>query len=138
MCAVRLCYSWSCRALWPIFIILAAAPCLLRCSERPALVVGKMYPRGNHWAVGHLMGKKSITSLPGQQQEYLDYLTLSQSDKILDQDQTVKEMSAENQKQTVLRTLLHNNRREGNRGKHLREVLDLLVLTLKQQDSESY
>ncbi|XP_054908267.1 gastrin-releasing peptide [Poeciliopsis prolifica] len=137
MCAGRLCYSWSCRALWPVFIILAAAPCLLRCAERPAAsVVGKMYPRGNHWAVGHLMGKKSITSLPARQQEHLDYLTLSQSDEIFDQDQTVKEMSAESQEQTVLRKLLHSNRRD-NRGKHLREVLDLLILTLKQRDSES-
>nr|AAA41197.1 preprogastrin-releasing peptide [Rattus norvegicus]prf//1701411A gastrin-releasing peptide [Rattus norvegicus] len=27
-------------------------------------VLAKMYPRGSHWAVGHLMGKKSTDELP--------------------------------------------------------------------------
>nr|XP_012803469.1 gastrin-releasing peptide isoform X1 [Jaculus jaculus] len=27
-------------------------------------VLAKMYPRGNHWAVGHLMGKKSTGQTP--------------------------------------------------------------------------
>ncbi|XP_062933618.1 gastrin-releasing peptide isoform X2 [Cynocephalus volans] len=27
-------------------------------------VLAKMYPRGNHWAVGHLMGKKSTGEFP--------------------------------------------------------------------------
>ncbi|XP_032166730.1 gastrin-releasing peptide isoform X2 [Mustela erminea] len=27
-------------------------------------VLDKMYPRGNHWAVGHLMGKKSTRESP--------------------------------------------------------------------------
>uniref|UniRef100_A0A8D2JTE4 Gastrin-releasing peptide n=1 Tax=Sciurus vulgaris TaxID=55149 RepID=A0A8D2JTE4_SCIVU len=27
-------------------------------------VLAKMYPRGNHWAVGHLMGKKSTGETP--------------------------------------------------------------------------
>ncbi|MEQ2232249.1 hypothetical protein ILYODFUR_009250 [Ilyodon furcidens] len=136
MCAVRLCFSWSCRALCPVFIILAAAPCLLRCSERPALVVGKMYPRGNHWAVGHLMGKKSIKSLPEQQQVNLDYLTFFQSDKIFDKDQTVEDLSSKIKRQTILRKLFHNNRKEDNRGKHPREMLDLL-LALKLKENES-
>ncbi|XP_049638022.1 gastrin-releasing peptide-like [Suncus etruscus] len=46
----------------------------------PALT--KMYPRGNHWAVGHLMGKKSTGELPDisewgipkEQQEIWEYL----------------------------------------------------------------
>uniref|UniRef100_A0A3Q2QBL4 Gastrin-releasing peptide n=1 Tax=Fundulus heteroclitus TaxID=8078 RepID=A0A3Q2QBL4_FUNHE len=114
---------------WPVFIILAAAPCLLLCSERPALVVGKMYPRGNHWAVGHLMGKKSIKSLPEERQVNLDYLMLSQSDRIFDQDQTVEGFSQKNQGQTIPLRLLHNRRREENRGKHLKEV-SLQIQTL--------
>lgn len=68
------------------------------------------------------MGKKSITSLPEQQQVNFDYLMLSQSDKIFDQDQTVEGISPENRKQTILRKLFHKNRRADNRGKHLREV----------------
>lgn len=50
-------YSWTCRPVWPVLIILATVPCILDCSESPAAVVGKMYPRGNHWAVG----KETVT-----------------------------------------------------------------------------
>lgn len=50
-------YSWTCRPVWPVLIILATVPCILNCSESPAAVVGKMYPRGNHWAVG----KETVT-----------------------------------------------------------------------------
>ncbi|XP_047382922.1 gastrin-releasing peptide isoform X1 [Sciurus carolinensis] len=32
-------------------------------------VLAKMYPRGNHWAVGHLMGKKSTGESPYLPQE---------------------------------------------------------------------
>ncbi|XP_004579723.3 gastrin-releasing peptide [Ochotona princeps] len=38
----------------------AAAPV----SAGGGTVLAKMYPRGNHWAVGHLMGKKSTGELP--------------------------------------------------------------------------
>ncbi|MEQ2306927.1 hypothetical protein AMECASPLE_013112 [Ameca splendens] len=95
-----------------------------------------MYPRGNHWAVGHLMGKKSIKSLPEQQQVNLDYLTFLQSDKIFDKDQTVEDLSSKIKRQTILRKLFHNNRKEDNRGKHPREMLDLL-LAFKLKENES-
>ncbi|XP_076991447.1 gastrin-releasing peptide isoform X2 [Tamandua tetradactyla] len=47
-------------------LILCQAP---REQAAPALegggtVLAKMYPRGNHWAVGHLMGKKSTGEFP--------------------------------------------------------------------------
>ncbi|XP_073925626.1 gastrin-releasing peptide isoform X1 [Castor canadensis] len=32
--------------------------------EGGGTVLAKMYPRGNHWAVGHLMGKKSSEESP--------------------------------------------------------------------------
>ncbi|XP_010601678.1 gastrin-releasing peptide isoform X1 [Fukomys damarensis] len=32
--------------------------------EGGGTVLAKMYPRGNHWAVGHLMGKKSTGESP--------------------------------------------------------------------------
>ncbi|XP_004409879.1 gastrin-releasing peptide isoform X2 [Eumetopias jubatus] len=49
-------------------------------SAGSGTVLDKMYPRGNHWAVGHLMGKKSTgespyvyegASLMQQLQEYM-------------------------------------------------------------------
>ncbi|XP_006837636.1 PREDICTED: uncharacterized protein LOC102829522 [Chrysochloris asiatica] len=47
-------------------LVLSRAP---RGQTAPAPMVGdpvlaKMYPRGNHWAVGHLMGKKSTEGSP--------------------------------------------------------------------------
>ncbi|XP_039086472.1 gastrin-releasing peptide isoform X2 [Hyaena hyaena] len=42
-------------------------------------VLDKMYPRGNHWAVGHLMGKKSTRESPdvsegGSLKQQLQYI----------------------------------------------------------------
>lgn len=53
------CYSRTCRPLWPVFIILATVSCMFTCSDSSAAVIGKMYPRGNHWAVG-----KTIPQFP--------------------------------------------------------------------------
>ncbi|XP_069736459.1 gastrin-releasing peptide [Phaenicophaeus curvirostris] len=47
-------------ALWLLAARAAAAP--LQPDGSAAL--GKIYPRGSHWAVGHLMGKKSTGDLP--------------------------------------------------------------------------
>uniref|UniRef100_A0A672HQJ8 Gastrin-releasing peptide n=1 Tax=Salarias fasciatus TaxID=181472 RepID=A0A672HQJ8_SALFA len=63
MGGVCLCWSWTCRPVRPLFLLLAAVPVLLHSSQSPAAAGGKIYSRGNHWAVGHLMGKKSIESL---------------------------------------------------------------------------
>uniref|UniRef100_A0A8C0W933 Gastrin-releasing peptide n=1 Tax=Castor canadensis TaxID=51338 RepID=A0A8C0W933_CASCN len=44
---------------------LPGAPGASRPSARGGgTVLAKMYPRGNHWAVGHLMGKKSSEESP--------------------------------------------------------------------------
>lgn len=53
------CYSRTCRPLWPVVIILATVSCMFTCSDSSAAVIGKMYPRGNHWAVG-----KTIPQFP--------------------------------------------------------------------------
>uniref|UniRef100_A0A1A8IW41 Gastrin-releasing peptide n=1 Tax=Nothobranchius kuhntae TaxID=321403 RepID=A0A1A8IW41_NOTKU len=134
------CYSWTCRPLWPLFMFLAAAPGLLLCSENPAEVVGKMYPRGNHWAVGHLMGKKSIKSLPEQQEtnSYSLYLTPSHSARISERDQ--QEPPLENlptQRQRTLQRLFHSIWREVDGEKHLQEMSNLLLLALKLQENTS-
>ncbi|KAM7368875.1 hypothetical protein PAMP_013180 [Pampus punctatissimus] len=107
---VCLCYSWTCRPVWPVFMILAALPCMLHCSESPAAVVGKMYPRGNHWAVGHLMGKKSIESLPELQDtnQNSDYFTPSETAGVTELDRYERLMEVllqqKNQKQKMPQT----------------------------------
>ncbi|XP_026052887.1 gastrin-releasing peptide [Carassius auratus] len=50
-----MCLVWRSRLV--VFIILLAVFCDVYASD--AQPIGKVYPRGNHWAVGHLMGKKS-------------------------------------------------------------------------------
>ncbi|XP_051268561.1 gastrin-releasing peptide [Dicentrarchus labrax] len=141
-----ICYSWTCRPVWPVFIILATIPCMLYCSESPAAVVGKMYPRGNHWAVGHLMGKKSIESLPELQEPNSDYHTPSETSGVTELDRYERLMEAlmqqKNQKkmmpQTADRLLrLRSGWRGEDRDKYLREMSDLLLLALKLQDNDS-
>ncbi|XP_039909088.1 gastrin-releasing peptide [Simochromis diagramma] len=131
-------YSWTCRPVWPVLIILATVPCILNCSESPAAVVGKMYPRGNHWAVGHLMGKKSIE----EEQEVnpdRDYLTALKPAR-LTQHLMQALMQPENPNQMMPQTadrLLQRHWREEDREKYLAEMSDLLLLALKLQDSDS-
>ncbi|CAI5667146.1 gastrin-releasing peptide isoform X1 [Oreochromis niloticus] len=131
-------YSWTCRPVWPVLIILATVPCILNCSESPAAVVGKMYPRGNHWAVGHLMGKKSIE----EEQEVnpdSDYLTALKAAR-LTQILMQALMQPQNPNQMMPQTadrLLQRHWREEDREKYLAEMSDLLLLALKLQDSDS-
>ncbi|XP_059214477.1 gastrin-releasing peptide [Centropristis striata] len=139
MGGVCVCYSWTCRPVWPLFIIMATIPCMLNCSESPAAVVGKMYPRGNHWAVGHLMGKKSIESLPELQEMNHD----SDSETAVVTEWLVEAlMQKKNQKQTMPQTAdrllrLHSGWREEDRDKYLREMSNLLLLALKLRDNDS-
>uniref|UniRef100_A0A8C2A9C9 Gastrin-releasing peptide n=1 Tax=Cyprinus carpio TaxID=7962 RepID=A0A8C2A9C9_CYPCA len=50
-----MCLVWRYRLV--ASIVLLAVLCDVYASD--AQPIGKVYPRGNHWAVGHLMGKKS-------------------------------------------------------------------------------
>nr|XP_020456534.1 gastrin-releasing peptide-like [Monopterus albus] len=131
---------WTCRRLWPLFIFLTAIPCGFHCSQNP--------PRGNQWAVGHLMGKKSIESLTELQESNPDsaYLTSSETAGVTELGRYEHLMQAlmqlKNQKpiepQTADRLLhLQGDWREEGRDKYLREMSDLLLLALKLQDSDS-
>ncbi|XP_077050258.1 gastrin-releasing peptide [Siphateles boraxobius] len=50
-----MCLVWRYRLT--VSMILVFVLCGVFASD--AQPIGKVYPRGNHWAVGHLMGKKS-------------------------------------------------------------------------------
>ncbi|TWW66609.1 gastrin-releasing peptide [Takifugu rubripes] len=136
MGGVCACFSRSCRPLWPLFIILAALPLLLDCSETSAAVVGKMYPRGNHWAVGHLMGKKS---LPVVQETNSDYITSSETARVTEMDRYQGLLEAlmlpknpqRDKKPKTAENLLAEE------AKYLREVSNLLLLALKLRDEDS-
>ncbi|XP_024155561.1 gastrin-releasing peptide [Oryzias melastigma] len=122
-----ICCAWICRPLWTLFILLAATPCFLHCSENPAAVGGKMYPRGNHWAVGHLMGKKSIKSLPDMQSKAVRMSELDRLDGSVDAaEQTTPERLHQLQ-----------SMREEFGTKYPREMTNLFLLALKLQDHDS-
>ncbi|KAG1943645.1 gastrin-releasing peptide-like [Pimephales promelas] len=50
-----MCLVWRSRLV--VSMILVVVLCGVYASDAQPIV--KVYPRGNHWAVGHLMGKKS-------------------------------------------------------------------------------
>ncbi|CAB1430071.1 unnamed protein product [Pleuronectes platessa] len=136
------CYSWTCR-LWPLLILATLPKCVVQFSESPAAVVGKMYPRGNHWAVGHLMGKKSIENPPADVQgtnpngEKLSETELDRFEPLME---TLTQQKNQNQMrtQTADRLLqLHRGWREEDRDKYLRELSDLFLLALKLRGNDS-
>ncbi|GLD55445.1 gastrin-releasing peptide [Lates japonicus] len=107
-----------------------------------------MYPRGNHWAVGHLMGKKSVETLPELQETNPDsnYLTPSETAGVTELDRFERLIEAllqrESQKQMRLQTAdrllrLRSGWRQEDRDKYLREMSDLLLLALKLQGNDS-
>uniref|UniRef100_A0A3Q1GLS5 Gastrin-releasing peptide n=1 Tax=Acanthochromis polyacanthus TaxID=80966 RepID=A0A3Q1GLS5_9TELE len=148
MGGVCLCCSWTCRPVWPLFILLAAFTCVLHCSESPVAVAGKVYPRGNHWAVGHLMGKKSIGSLLELQKanQDSDQLTPPQTAKRLPELERYEHLMEallhpKNQKQTkqlhTADSLRHSSWREEDREKYLRKMSHMLLLDWKRQDNST-
>ncbi|XP_074546940.1 gastrin-releasing peptide [Halichoeres trimaculatus] len=144
MGGVCMCISWTWRPVWPVFIILATLPCMLYCSEsQPDAGDGKMYSRGNHWAVGHLMGKKSTDSLAELQDANNDYLTPSGAAGVTEMERYLRLMEAlkqqKNQRQIIAERLLrlHSGWREENRDKYLREISNLLLRALRLQEDDS-
>ncbi|XP_034079985.1 gastrin-releasing peptide [Gymnodraco acuticeps] len=135
MGGVCVCYSWTCRPMWPLFIILATMPCMLHSSESPPAAVGKMYPRGNHWAVGHLMGKKSIEPLQESEGERV-YLSPSEAAGVTERLLEAL-MQQKEQKPADRLLLLHSGWRQEERDKYLREMSNLLLLALKLRDNGS-
>ncbi|KAK5879082.1 hypothetical protein CesoFtcFv8_024423 [Champsocephalus esox] len=135
MGGVCVCFSWTWRPMWPLFIILATMPCMLHSSESPAATVGKMYPRGNHWAVGHLMGKKSIEPLQESEGERV-YLSPSEAAGVTERLLEAL-MQQKEQKPADRLLLLHSGWRQEERDKYLREMSNLLLLALKLRDNGS-
>ncbi|CAN9504285.1 unnamed protein product [Ophioblennius macclurei] len=139
------CCSWTCRPVRPLFILLAAVPVMLHSSQSPAAPVGKIYSRGNHWAVGHLMGKKSIES-PSELQKtnvIRHYLTPSEQDGNQRSERLMEAlMHPKNQEPMVpsraeRMVRLHGSWREEDREKHLGEMSKLLHLALELRESDS-
>ncbi|XP_053709732.1 gastrin-releasing peptide [Synchiropus splendidus] len=144
MRASSLCASWMCRAAWPLFIVLLTFPSVSHCSDNPP-APEKMYPRGNHWAVGHLMGKKSVGSQPRVQDT--DDRTVTSSDSEMSELLTIKHLlealmlqKSSKQMTTTADKRLRWSRsgwRDKDRNDYLQEMSDLLLLMRKLQESDS-
>ncbi|XP_070408477.1 gastrin-releasing peptide isoform X2 [Nothobranchius furzeri] len=114
-------------------------------EHRDGIVPVSPHPVSNRFQLvldtqGHLMGKKSIKSLPEQQEtnSYSLYLTPSHSARISELDQ--QEPPLENlptQRQRTLQRLFHSIWREVDGEKHLQEMSNLLLLALKLQENTS-
>ncbi|XP_007933738.1 gastrin-releasing peptide [Orycteropus afer afer] len=87
-------------------------------------VLAKMYPRGSHWAVGHLMGKKSTGESPS-----------------VDEGENQKQLLREHVKwKEAARNLLRLMEVQGNRSGQAppREPLRLRQPTWESQDSSDF
>ncbi|KAM8871911.1 gastrin-releasing peptide [Synchiropus picturatus] len=135
--------SGMCRAAWPLFIVLLTLASVSRCSDNPP-APEKMYPRGNHWAVGHLMGKKSVGSQPRVQDT--DDGSVTSSDSEMSELLTIKHLleALMLQKTSKQMTTVADKRlrwsRSGWRDKdrtYLQQMSDLLLLMRKLQESDS-
>ncbi|XP_028319450.1 gastrin-releasing peptide [Gouania willdenowi] len=146
MCGGCLC-ARSCRPLWSLLIILSAVPFTLHCSQSPAVAVaagaaaaaaaGKIYPRGNHWAVGHLMGKKSAERLPELQREkhISEYFSSSETTRIRGYE-CLMEALLQPRVQKPKRPYTTDRLVQLHREQPLRKMSDLLLLALKLQDRD--
>ncbi|KAM9820852.1 gastrin-releasing peptide [Neosynchiropus ocellatus] len=142
MAALCLCPSWMCRPAWALFVMLVTFPSVFHCSDDPP-APEKMYPRGNHWAVGHLMGKKSIGSPP----KVLDTDDFTSSDSETSELLTIKHLlealvlqkSHKRMSTTADKRLrwIRSGWREKDRDDNLQEMSDLLLLLMKLQESDS-
>ncbi|XP_069026599.1 gastrin-releasing peptide isoform X2 [Embiotoca jacksoni] len=99
-----------------------------------------MYPRGNHWAVGHLMGKKSLHEA-NRDSDYLSPRSKPAGVTVLEHLMEAL-MQPKNQKQMIPQTAdsllrLHSSWRDEDREKYLGKMKDLLLLALRLQDNNS-
>ncbi|XP_030198194.1 gastrin-releasing peptide [Gadus morhua] len=146
-------FSWTYRQLLPMLLILGTFSCMGQCSQSPPALLSKSYPRGNHWAVGHLMGRKSVEMLPEPpvyEQDGDDPLTsLERRETPLEQpqypsklDRDVFGSSPANRRLqgphgADRRHLERTRSREEVRVKPLREMPDLLLLGLHLKNGGS-
>ncbi|XP_008324282.1 gastrin-releasing peptide [Cynoglossus semilaevis] len=138
------CCPWTGRAVWPLFLFLVSLPCVFHCSQSQGAVVGKMYLRGNHWAVGHLMGKKSTEGLLREIHRDSDYLTAFDRAEVTDLQshdgliKTLMQQKKPKQKPHTADRLIHLRSLwiEDNTDKYVGEISHLLALKLQNKGSK--
>ncbi|XP_076027910.1 gastrin-releasing peptide [Genypterus blacodes] len=138
MGGVCICDSCTCRPVLAVFVILVTI-CLVHCSESPA-AFGKLHQRGSQWAVGHLMGKKSIENLPALQDTNQDSDDLTASERGVTQSRYEGLigvlMQHKKQRQMAMNDdLFRRGWREEDRD-YLREMPHLFLLASKLQDND--
>ncbi|CAB1318197.1 unnamed protein product [Coregonus sp. 'balchen'] len=152
----ELCHAWTYKPSLLIVIILLSISCMVHCSENVGSI-GKVYPRGNHWAVGHLMGKKSLDRLSGSEESSnrdsdYRYRPSTEKDKLLDRYvqpsklvrpfiRALGGLDNQNQRheqgQAPSRLALPKTRQweETDRDRYLKQLTDLIRLAFKMKEN---
>ncbi|XP_051955763.1 gastrin-releasing peptide [Xyrauchen texanus] len=138
-----MCFVWRHRLAVSFILVLVVCDGYATDGAQP---LGKVYPRGNHWAVGHLMGKKSTDELlspdePDSNDERSLLLRLLQK---LVREQVVpesaRESSRENDALQLLQRVLVKGRHweeERERERQLKLVEDLILQAVSMKDDNT-
>ncbi|KAK7131462.1 hypothetical protein R3I94_016554 [Phoxinus phoxinus] len=144
-----MCLVWRCRLV--VSMILVVVLCGVYASD--AQPIGKVYPRGNHWAVGHLMGKKSTDEQvrPGESEGDKTFMTTPDQDLLLERfnkhlppllyalmgGRTGAESTEEIDALKLLQRMLTKRRQweeDHERDRQVKLVEDFLLKALRMQD----
>ncbi|KAK7143214.1 hypothetical protein R3I93_014394 [Phoxinus phoxinus] len=132
-------------------MILVVVLCGVYASD--AQPIGKVYPRGNHWAVGHLMGKKSTDEQvrPEESEGDKTFMTTPDQDLLLERfnkhlppllyalmrGRTGAESTEEIDALKLLQRMLTKRRQweeDHERDRQVKLVEDFLLKALRMQD----
>ncbi|XP_078533396.1 gastrin-releasing peptide [Lissotriton helveticus] len=136
-------------------LLLALLLCRVPCSRaapapqpQEGAALSKIYPRGSHWAVGHLMGKKSAGEFPygyegGEKTPFLDFPeSHKQLERYLQWEETLKnlqrllEVSENRAGQPWREELPVNSRKSWDlEDGSIKEMLDYLVQVMNMKEN---
>ncbi|XP_067107183.1 gastrin-releasing peptide [Osmerus mordax] len=133
-------HPWIYKPSSSMVVILLSITCVMQCSENPA-TIENVYPRGNHWAVGHLMGKKSLDGLSGAEEraQASDHVRLPEENKRPSRLYGSLLLGQEAQRQPPLRLALFRSRQQEQqeRDVFIQQLESLLLQVLNTKENSS-
>nr|P29007.1 RecName: Full=Gastrin-releasing peptide; Short=GRP-29; Contains: RecName: Full=Neuromedin-C; AltName: Full=GRP-10; Contains: RecName: Full=C-terminal extension peptide; Short=CTEP; Flags: Precursor [Bombina orientalis]AAA51409.1 gastrin-releasing peptide [Bombina orientalis] len=147
---------WKYRALF-FLVLCSLVLCKVHLSQasptsqqhNDAASLSKIYPRGSHWAVGHLMGKKSIEEYPYAYDEAdrSSAAVFSEGDKPSDGYQQWKEsllnllkmieVNEYRNSKAMREASVYNKKFSGAEDNNLKEMLDYLYQMMNMKENTS-
>ncbi|XP_069482641.1 gastrin-releasing peptide [Ambystoma mexicanum] len=152
--ALHSCGSRALLSALLLALLLCRVPCglaapALQPQSQEAGTLSKIYPRGSHWAVGHLMGKKSTGEFPysydgGDKGLFSDFPeNHKQLERCLQREETLKNLlrlldGNENRSGQFAREDLPSNIRKSwdtEDNSNLKEMLDYLFQVMNMKEN---